>query len=129
MSPSSPKPAQEPPSVSMPCSTKGHSNERFQYACSVSEMSTTTRFPGPSWLGVDGRRVLAARAFRSFGYGIVSVVLGVHVADLGLGGVELGILLGAAFLGSSVLTIVVALTADRFGRRRVLVIFSAMMMI
>jgi len=78
---------------------------------------------------MDGRRVLAARAFRSFGYGIVSVVLGVHVADLGLGGVELGILLGAAFLGSSVLTIVVALTADRFGRRRVLVIFSALMVI
>jgi MFS family permease len=54
-------------------------------------------------------------------------VLGVHVAELGLGGVELGMLLGAAFLGSSVLTIVVALTADRFGRKRVLLIFSALM--
>jgi MFS family permease len=71
--------------------------------------------------------VLAARAFRGFGYGIVSVVLGVHVAELGLGGVELGMLLGAAFLGSSVLTIVVALTADRFGRKRVMLIFSALM--
>jgi len=89
--------------------------------------SVPTRWPGPSWLAVDGRRVLAARACRSFGYGIVSVVLGVHVAELGLGGVELGMLLGAAFLGSSVLTIVVALTADRFGRKRVLLIFSALM--
>ncbi|HEX3243954.1 MAG TPA: MFS transporter [Chloroflexota bacterium] len=91
------------------------------------DASTSTRLPGPSWLAADGRRVLLARACRSFGYGIVSVVLGVHVADLGMGGVELGILLAAAFLGSSILTIVVALTADRFGRKRVLLIFSALM--
>ena len=83
--------------------------------------------PGPSWLSTDGRCVLLARVLRNFGYGFVAVVLGVHVAELGLSGAELGVLLAASLLGSSVFTVLVALRADQLGRRRSLQLFAAFM--
>ncbi|MFN0070151.1 MAG: MFS transporter [Chloroflexota bacterium] len=83
--------------------------------------------PGPAWLSEDGRRILLARGLRTFGYGIVGVVLGVHVAELGLGGFELGVLLAAAFAGSTVFTILVVMHADRLGRRRSLRLFAGLM--
>lgn len=85
--------------------------------------------PGPAWLSQDGRLILMARSLRTFGYGLVGVVLGVHVAELGLGGFELGLILAAAFAGSSAFTILVALHADRLGRRRTLRMFAALMAI
>ena len=79
------------------------------------------------WLSADGRRVLLARTLRTFAYGFLAVVLGVYLDRIGLGGAEIGLLLGSALFGSAVLTVLFALAADRFGRRRSLQVCAALM--
>lgn len=76
----------------------------------------------------NGRIVVAARALRSFGFGLNSVALGLYLAGLGLPGVDIGLILSAAFAGSLALTVVIAGWGDRIGRRRLLMAGSALMM-
>lgn len=80
-------------------------------------------------LNGNGRRLMAAKAFRSFGFGLNAVVLGLYLAALGLGPVIIGIVLSAALAGTMVLTLLVALWGDRIGRRRLLIVGSALMLI
>ena len=68
----------------------------------------------------NGRLVLAAKAVRSFAFGLNAVVLGVYMAELRLSGPEIGIVLSSALVGSTALTLAVALWGDRIGRRRLL---------
>lgn len=75
----------------------------------------------------NGRIVVAARALRSFGFGLNSVALGLYLAGLGLPGVDIGVILSAAFCGSLALTVIIAGWGDRIGRRRLLMAGSALM--
>jgi MFS family permease len=77
----------------------------------------------------NGRLILAARAARAFGFGLVSVALGLYLADLGLSGVETGLILAAALVGTMLLTLVITLRGDRLGRRRLLVAGSLLMLL
>ncbi len=76
----------------------------------------------------DRYLLTAAKALRSVGYGLLSVVLGLHLPAIGLGPSQVGLVFTATLLGSALLTAVSAALADRLGRRRTL-IFSALMMI
>jgi MFS family permease len=82
------------------------------------------RFPR---LDRNGRIIVAARALRSYAFGLNSVALGLYLAGIGLSGAEIGIVLSAAFVGSFALTVVIALWGDRIGRRRLLMYGSALM--
>ncbi|HEX6129795.1 MAG TPA: MFS transporter [Candidatus Limnocylindria bacterium] len=75
----------------------------------------------------NGRRLMAAKAFRGFGFGLNAVVLGLYLAALELPGPVIGLVLSAALVGTLALTLVIALFGDRIGRRRLLVIGSALM--
>ena len=77
----------------------------------------------------NGRLILAGKAARAFGFGLNSVALGVYLAELGLDGDEIGLVLGGALVGTMLLTIVIALRGDHFGRRRILVAGSALMLL
>jgi MFS family permease len=77
----------------------------------------------------NGRAVLAAKAARAFGFGLNSVALGLYLAELGLEASAVGAVLGAALLGTMLLTVVIALRGDRIGRRRLLVVGSLLMML
>jgi len=77
----------------------------------------------------NGWRLMAAKAFRSFGFGLNAVVLGLYLAAAGLGPVSIGIVLSAALAGTMILTLLVALWGDRIGRRRLLVVGSALMLL
>jgi len=79
------------------------------------------------WINSDGWRVIMARALRSFGYGFTSVLLGVTLNAAGFSTVQIGFLLTVALVGDMLAIILVALFADRLGRRRVLVFFALMM--
>jgi MFS family permease len=76
---------------------------------------------------VNGRRILLARVLRSFGYGFLSVVLAIYLALLGLNSLQIGLLLTTALLGSMLLTLLFSFIADRWGRRRVLIICATLM--
>lgn len=77
----------------------------------------------------NGRLILGAKAARAFGFGLNSVALGLYLAELGLGGPEVGTILGGALVGTVLLTLVIALRGDRVGRRRILVVGSALMLL
>lgn len=71
-----------------------------------------------TWLSADGKRLLLTRALRNFGYGYLAVVLGLYLDLLGLDAVQIGIVVTGAIAGSAAMTVVWALLADRYGRRR-----------
>jgi MFS family permease len=70
---------------------------------------------------------VAAKVFRGFAFGLNSVVLGLYLAALQLPGEIIGLVLSAALAGTLGLTLLIALWGDRIGRRRLLVIGSALM--
>jgi MFS family permease len=97
--------------------------DRVQRVLSGAQRSNG-RFPS---LDRNGRIVVAARALRSFGFGLNSVALGLYLAGVGLSGSEIGVVISAAFIGSLALTVLIAGWGDRIGRRRLLMAGSALM--
>jgi predicted MFS family arabinose efflux permease len=74
----------------------------------------------------DRRLLYVAACVRSFGYGLTSVVLGLYLAALGLDTARAGLALTAALGGVALTTLAVSFWADRFGRRRTLVVLSVL---
>lgn len=77
----------------------------------------------------DGWLVLASKGTRSFGYGFLSVILGLYLDEVGFSPVEVGFILTATLVGSALLTGVVISRADRLGRRRMLMVSSGLMVL
>jgi len=73
------------------------------------------------------RSLLWARGLRDFGDGFVAVLLPVYLKALGFSSFEVGLLAGAALLGSSALTMAVGFLGVRFDHRRLL-LWAAMLM-
>ena len=61
---------------------------------------------------------------RSFGVGLMGVVLGIYLFRLGLSSLEIGFVIAAGLAGSALATVIVSFAADRVGRRRFLVLLS-----
>lgn len=80
-------------------------------------------------LDANGRRLLTAKAFRGFAFGLNSVVLGLYLAALEMPPGQIGLVLSAALAGTLGLTVVITLWGDRIGRRRLLVIGSGLMVL
>jgi MFS family permease len=72
--------------------------------------------------------LFATRAVRLFAYGLVSVVLVLHLSVAGLSEPEIGLLLTLALLGDTGISLLLTTRADRFGRRRTLAL-GAMLMV
>ncbi len=73
------------------------------------------------------RLVLGARALRMFAYGLLSVSLGVHLADAGFSSAEVGLLVTVALAAGAVWGTAVPLLAAGWGHRRVLVVCAGLM--
>ncbi len=80
-------------------------------------------------MSADGRRIVMARAVRSFGYGFTSILLGITLTSAGFSPFQVGLVLTAALAGDIIAIVLVALYADRIGRRRVLVLLAFLMAI
>jgi MFS family permease len=76
----------------------------------------------------DGRRLFLTRAVRLFAYGLLSVVLALYLAALGLGEVQIGLILTLTLAGDAVISIWLTTRADRVGRRRTLLIGAGLML-
>jgi MFS family permease len=79
------------------------------------------------WLSKDGKLLLAARTLRTFAYGFVSVILAIYLKLIGFNDVYIGFILTATLLNSVIFTLIASFYADRLGRRKVLIIYSALM--
>ncbi len=83
-----------------------------------------------NWAGAASRPLRAllwARGLRGFGDGFVAVLLPVYLKALGFSTYEIGLLAGAALLGSSALTIAIGLAGARV-EHRPLLLWAAMLM-
>jgi len=78
-------------------------------------------------LPADGRLLFATRFTRLFAYGALSVVLVLYLVGLGLTASETGVLLTTTLLGDTLVSLYLTTRADRFGRRRMLIIGAALM--
>ena len=68
--------------------------------------------------GGDARHILVVQALRAFVYGLGSVLIGVTLADLGLSGLQVGLVLSALIAGTAIVSVILARSGDQIGRRR-----------
>src|ERR1051325_1171073 len=75
----------------------------------------------------DFRLLFAVRLLRMFAYGMLGVVLVLYLARLGSPGPQIGLLLTLTLLGDVVISLWLTAHADRWGRRKTLVLGAALM--
>ena len=75
----------------------------------------------------DGRLLFVTRFTRLVAYGALSVVLVLYLTTLGLGPSQIGLLLTLTLVGDTLVSLWLTTRADRFGRRRTLIIGAALM--
>ncbi|HET9373715.1 MAG TPA: MFS transporter [Chthoniobacterales bacterium] len=79
-------------------------------------------------LPADGYILFGTRVVRMFAYGFLSVVLVLYLAHLGLSGGLIGLLLSLTLIGDAAISLWMTTTADRIGRRRILIAGAALML-
>jgi MFS family permease len=77
----------------------------------------------------DARLLFATRIARMFGYGLLSVVLVLYLVALGIDGVMVGVILTLTLLGDAAISLWLTTHADRLGRRRILIVGAALMLL
>jgi MFS family permease len=78
----------------------------------------------------SGRDVLllfSARSVRLFAYGALSVVLALYLHEAGLTGAQIGLLFTLTLAGDAGITLWITTTADRIGRRKMLLLGAGLM--
>jgi len=80
-------------------------------------------------LTTDSWLLFATRSIRLFAYGGLSVVLVLYLVSLGLTEADVGLLLTAALLGDTAISLCLTTQADRLGRRRILIVGAALMVV
>jgi MFS family permease len=64
-----------------------------------------------------------------FAYGFLSIVFALYLSELGFSKAVIGVLLSLTLIGDAVISLIMTTTADRFGRRRMLIIGAALMLL
>jgi MFS family permease len=86
-------------------------------------VETRTRPSGPAVsLSRDGRVLFLTRFIRLFGYGLISIILVLYLAEIGVSESKIGLLLTLTLVGDTMISLWLSTRADRVGRRRMLVI-------
>jgi len=75
----------------------------------------------------DGSLLFITRIARMFGYGFLSVVLVLYLAQVGLSETEIGLLLTLTLVGDTIISLWITTSADRIGRRRMLILGAFLM--
>src|SRR5579872_2859859 len=94
-----------------------------------------TRRPAPfQWMASLRRRlsirpgnaglIVAARGLRSFSYGMLAVLLAVALTSAGISPAAIGGIITVSLAGDFCGTYVIGLNADRWGRRRTLIVLA-----
>lgn len=79
------------------------------------------------WLSNDGKLLLAARTIRTFAYGFLSVVLAIYLKLIGFSDLYIGLILTATLVNSVIFTLIASFYADSIGRRKILIVYAALM--
>jgi MFS family permease len=76
----------------------------------------------------DGRLLFLTRMVRLFAYGFLAVVLVLYLDLIGLSAKKIGVLLTCTLLGDTIVSLWITTSADRIGRRRMLVVGAGLML-
>ncbi len=79
-----------------------------------------------AWLNRDLIWLFVLRILRSISQGYLGIILPLYLAALGYGAVALGTLLAASAIVAAAVSTAAGILADRFGRRKLLVVISLM---
>ena len=77
----------------------------------------------------DVALLFSTRILRLFCYGFLSIVLALYLARVGLSEGQIGILFSLTLAGDAGITLWLTTSADRFGRRRILILGAALMLL
>jgi len=81
------------------------------------------------WISRDGKLLLGARIVRTFSYGFLSVILAIYLKLVGFDDILVGIVLTATLVNSIFFNLLSSAYADKIGRRKILVIYAALMIV
>jgi len=81
----------------------------------------------PAGTSADAIRVLAARGVRAFGDGFVALLPPIYVLELGFSALAVGAIVTGTLMGTAILTLCVGWIANRYSRRKLLVIAAVLM--
>ncbi|MDH3340799.1 MAG: MFS transporter [Nitrosopumilus sp.] len=79
------------------------------------------------WLTKDGKLLLSARMIRTFSYGFLSIILAIYLKHIGFDDILIGVILSVTLLNSVFFTLFASFYADRFGRRKILILYAVLM--
>src|ERR1700746_3689502 len=79
-------------------------------------------------LTTDGYILFGTQLIRMFAYGFLSVVLVLYLAQLGLSEGLIGLLLSLTLIGDAAISLWMTTSADRVGRRRILMAGAGLML-
>jgi MFS family permease len=79
------------------------------------------------WLTKDGKLLISARMVRTFSYGFLSIILAIYLKQIGFDDILIGVILSVTLLNSVFFTLFASFYADRFGRKRILIIYAVLM--
>ena len=89
-------------------------------------MSVLKRLVG---LSPDARLLFTTRILRMFAYGFLSVVLVLYLSEVGLSTKQIGALLTLTLLGDTAISLWMTTSADRTGRRKMLIAGAVLMIL
>src|ERR1700751_1783367 len=79
-------------------------------------------------LTTDCSILFGTRVMRMFAYGFLSIVLVLYLAQLGLSDILIGLLLSLTLIGDAAISLWMTTSADRVGRRRILIAGAGLML-
>jgi len=82
-----------------------------------------------NWLSTDGKLILLARATRTFAYGFLSIVLSIYLKLSGFNDALIGLILTFTLFNSVIFTLIATIYADKIGRKKILIVYAALMSI
>src|SRR5258708_38989704 len=85
----------------------------------------STSKPRPYDIGV----LFITRSVRLFAYGAISVILVLYLREVGLSEKEIGLLLTMPLGGDTLISLLITTTADRLGRKRMLIVGAVLMVL
>ena len=83
----------------------------------------------PAWITRDAGLIIAARAIHTYSQGLLSVLLGVFLAQLGLSPFQVGLFFSLGFAGTAALSFLSTFVSERVGRRGLLVFYTGMTLV
>ena len=82
-----------------------------------------------NWISTDGKLILLARIIRTFAYGSLSIVLAIYLKLSGFNDALIGLILTSTLINSVIFTSLATIYADKIGRKKILIVYAALMCI